>query len=98
MRRPPADIRSGDPVESSATHSADVEPAREVVRLEAVAEQLAGTDVSADGFAAAYTSSLAKAAQGARRESPAKSATRSPATCSRRSAITRVKAPMFTKV
>ena len=39
--------------------------ARQVVRLEAVAEQLAGTDVSADGFAAAYASALAKAAQGA---------------------------------
>ena len=39
--------------------------AREVVRLEAVAEQLAGTDVSADGFAVAYASSLATAAQGA---------------------------------
>ena len=39
--------------------------AREVVRLEAVAEQLAGTDVSADSFAVAYASSLAKAAQGA---------------------------------
>src|SRR5262249_14978568 len=33
--------------------------AREVVRLEVVAEQLAGTDVSADGFAVAYASSLA---------------------------------------
>ncbi len=37
--------------------------AREVVRLEAAAEQLARTDVSADGFAAAYASALAKAAQ-----------------------------------
>jgi uncharacterized protein len=37
--------------------------ARQVVRLEAVAEQLARTDVSADGFAAAYASALAKAAQ-----------------------------------
>jgi predicted TIM-barrel fold metal-dependent hydrolase len=39
--------------------------ARQVVRLEAVAEQLADSDVSADGFALAYTSALAKAAQGA---------------------------------
>ena len=37
--------------------------AREVVRLEAVAEELARTDVTADGFAAAYASALAKAAQ-----------------------------------
>jgi uncharacterized protein len=39
--------------------------ARQVVRLEAVAEQLAGTDVSAESFAAAYAGALAKAAQGA---------------------------------
>jgi len=39
--------------------------AREVVRLEAVAEQLANSDVSADGFARAYASALAEAAQGA---------------------------------
>jgi predicted TIM-barrel fold metal-dependent hydrolase len=37
--------------------------AREVVRLEAVAEQLADRDVSADGFARAYAGALAKAAQ-----------------------------------
>ena len=41
------------------------ESAREVVRLEAVAEQLADGDVSADGFARAYASALAEAAQGA---------------------------------
>ena len=41
------------------------QPAREVVRLEAVAEQLADSDVSADGFARAYASALAEAAQGA---------------------------------
>jgi hypothetical protein len=39
--------------------------AREVVRLEAVAEQLANGDASADGFARAYASALAEAAQGA---------------------------------
>ncbi len=39
--------------------------AREVVRLEAVAERLANGDVSADGFAHAYASALAEAAQGA---------------------------------
>jgi predicted TIM-barrel fold metal-dependent hydrolase len=39
--------------------------AREVVRLEAVAEQLADGDVSADGFADAYARALAEAAQGA---------------------------------
>jgi len=39
--------------------------AREVVRLEAVAEQLANSDVSADGFARAYASALAEAARGA---------------------------------
>jgi predicted TIM-barrel fold metal-dependent hydrolase len=39
--------------------------AREVVRLEAVAEQLANGDVSADGFARAYAGALAEAAQGA---------------------------------
>jgi len=41
------------------------ESAREVVRLEAVAEQLADSDVSADGFARAYAGALAEAAQGA---------------------------------
>jgi predicted TIM-barrel fold metal-dependent hydrolase len=39
--------------------------AGEVVRLEAVAEHLAHSDVSADGFALAYAGALAKAAQGA---------------------------------
>jgi predicted TIM-barrel fold metal-dependent hydrolase len=39
--------------------------AREVVRLEAVAEQLAESDVSADGFAPAYAGALEEAAQGA---------------------------------
>ena len=42
--------------------------------------------------------SMANADPGARRASPAKSATRSPATCSCRSAITRANAPMLTKV
>ena len=41
------------------------ESSREVVRLEAVAEQLADSDVSAGGFARAYASALAEAAQGA---------------------------------
>ena len=41
------------------------ESSREVVRLEAVAEQLADSDVSADGFARAYATALAEAAQGA---------------------------------
>lgn len=39
--------------------------AREVVRLEAVAEELADSDVSAAGFALAYAGALAKAAHGA---------------------------------
>jgi uncharacterized protein len=39
--------------------------AREVVRLEAVAERLANSDVSAAGFASAYAGALAEAAQGA---------------------------------
>ena len=45
MRRPPADIGSGDPVESSAPHSADVEPAREVVRLEGVHKSFGDNEV-----------------------------------------------------
>src|SRR5204862_558915 len=41
------------------------QPAREIVRLEAVAERLAAGDVSAAGFAAAYAGALADAARGA---------------------------------
>jgi len=45
MRRPPADIRSGDPVESSAPHSADVATAKEVVRLEGVHKSFGDNEV-----------------------------------------------------
>ena len=57
--------RGGELLTVEQMAEASGQSAREVVRLEAVAEELVRSDVSAAGFALAYAGALAKAAHGA---------------------------------